>query len=412
MKRHDSWTERIWKIVNGVFANDRKSVRVVNDNESQFGESLVVNRTPIIELNGSYGFSLLRDEQATTGTGTVTSNGTGEILVSSGATTGSSACLESAEIGRYIPGYGAQLGIGARIENLITGDQEARVGGIGANKQNGFYFGVDSTGVFVARRRDGVVKDKTYQPDWNLDPLDGTGDSGVVLTLTQGNVLQIDFTWYGYGQIRFGVLAVVDGKQSFIPCHSLRVDGETSVASPNLKVCVEVDNNTTAEDVSVYVGGRQYSIIGNYVPKYRFTGDFRGDVDTSTTVVPLISFRRKSDFSDRSIKIEGYDSIVTGEPAVMELRLDPTLTNAAFDTPTDYTPSETALESDTSATAIDGGLVLWTQLVEAGQNKNTATLSVSEVDLDIPNGQTITLCARTVANTGSLKSCFRMREEW
>jgi hypothetical protein len=415
-KRHDGWTERLWGLIDSVRDKKRGSLLTTNSNESLFGESLVAARTPIIELNSSYGLSRLRDAVTETGSGTVSdtaSTQTGEFLLSSGTTTGSRARLESAEIGRYIPGYSAELGVGIRFEALPEGDQEIRWGGEGSDGQNGYYFGYDSGGVFVARCRDGTVLSKTYQQDWNIDKLDGTGRSGHSLDLTRGYIYQVDFSWYGYGAVRFGVLITLNGRQSFIVCHIMQdFDSGTSVVSPNLRVCINVGNNTTATDTQVYVGGRQYSIVGNYIPKYRFTADFRGDTNTSTTVVPLVSFRRKTGFGDRSIKLEGYDTLVASEPVYLEIRIGGTLTGETWETPTDYSADETALEADTSATAITGGDVVWGQLAAAGQNKNSAQLAAAQVDFDIPNGDIVTLCARTVTGTGSIISALRMREEW
>ena len=100
-----------------------RAIRVMAENETQFGEFLVATRTPILELNSSYGVSRLRDVTTTTGSGSV-ADGTGTIDVSTGTTASSTARLDSAEVGRYMPGYGAQIGIGVLLET----DREGRHG--------------------------------------------------------------------------------------------------------------------------------------------------------------------------------------------------------------------------------------------------------------------------------------------
>jgi len=413
-KRHDSWIERLWQLFNRAFFEQRNSLRVTNENESLFGESLTVQRTPIIELNSSYGTSRLRDVKRTTGSGAVTdSPSTGEIFVESGTTAGSTARLDSAEVGRYIPGYAAELGFGVRFTALPLGDQEFLWGGLGSDAKNGFYFGYDSNGLYLARRRAGVELDKTYQEGWNLDPLDGTGPSGYTIDVTLGYIYQIDFSWYGYGAVHFGVIIDYGGEQRFTPVHVMKEFAEgTSIASPNLRVSVLVNNNTTEQNAKVYVGGRQYSIVGNYIPKYRFTGDFRSSTDISTTVTPLVSFRRKDGEGDKSIKLEELSAIVGSEDVYLEIRLQGTLSAPNWRTPTDYSDDETALEVDTEADGIDGGDVVWTQLAAAGQNKNSTQFVSAEVDFDVPNGYVIALCARTLTGTGSIISHLNMREEW
>lgn len=418
-----SWRRLDWEQGENNSSSSGDAVRVTNEGQSQFGEVISTNRTPVIELNSSYGTSLLRDIENTTGSGSITSSD-GKVTISTGTTANSEAHLDSAEVGRYVPGYSAELGIGIRVPSPVTGDKRATWGGLGADELNGFYFGLDATGLYVARRFGGTEDDKVYQPDFNIDPLDGTGPSGYNLDLSSGNIYQIDFTWYGYGQILFGVVGVppdVNNKtpsggyrpsQNFLPCHSLGVKGSVSTYSPNLAVHALVNNGNDAEDISLDVGGRQYSIIGKYTPKYRFSGDFRGSVNTSTTPTPLISFQRKADYKDRSVKLSGFDTLVSTEPCIVEVRLDSTLTGATFGTPTNHTASETAVESDTSATALTGGVVVWQQLVDAGTNRNSSDLTSQSVEFDIPNNSTVTLCARTLSGTGSIVSAFRIREEW
>ena len=47
-------------ILDQVEIADIKALQVVNENSTQFGEDLVAERTPIVELNSSYGFTDLR----------------------------------------------------------------------------------------------------------------------------------------------------------------------------------------------------------------------------------------------------------------------------------------------------------------------------------------------------------------
>ena len=171
----------------------------------QFGATLVAQRRPIVELNSSYGTSLIRDRETTAGTGAVAKDTTGEIKVSTGATASSSATLEANARGRYIPGYGAEIGIGVRFDSVPTGEQNATWGAFSIGDVDGINFGYDATGPYVAYTRDST-ETKVYQDSWNLDKLDGTGTSGQTLDMSEGNIFQVKFTWYGYGQILFGVV--------------------------------------------------------------------------------------------------------------------------------------------------------------------------------------------------------------
>lgn len=81
-----SWRRLNWEQDENNSSATKDSVRVVNENRSQFGETVVVNRTPVIELNSSYGTSLLRDIEILTGSATVTPSN-GKIALSTGTGT-------------------------------------------------------------------------------------------------------------------------------------------------------------------------------------------------------------------------------------------------------------------------------------------------------------------------------------
>lgn len=395
------------------------AIKVQAENSSQFGEFIAASRTPIIELNSAYGTSALRDIVKLTGSASKDDiNGsldTGEISLSTGTTASSVACLASAEVARYIPGYSAEMGLGMRFPDVPTGDQAVRWGGRGLNENNGFYFLYDATGLAVVRKRDGT-EFITRREDWNIDKLDGAGPSGVNLDLTSGNIFQIDYTWYGYGNIRFSILGTAGEFQRPIPIH--RINNAdfigTSVKDPSMQVFSEVINGTTTSDYTAYVGGRQYSIIGSYVPKYRFTGETRSSVTISSTVTPLIGFNFKTAFQNRSIKLNGFNLVNTGaNTARLLVLIDPaTVTGQSYGTPTNYTAAETALESDIAATAITGGDVVWQGTLVPGGVGTTIGLGARDVDIDLPEASEIYLCAQTFSGTTTVESGFTMQEEW
>lgn len=402
--------------IDDVHIDSINALQFSNVNATQFGEDLVASRTPIIELNSSYGFSALRDLKDEVGTGAV-SDGSGTIDLNTGTTTSSSAELDSAEVGRYVPGFGAQIGIGVRVPTLPTGNHVARWGGRGANEDNAVLFGIDTTGIFTQIIRGGSSVEKVYQSSWNIDPLDGTGRSGYDLDPTDGTIYQIEFTWYGYGEILWGVIGQIldeDGvrRQRFIPCHQFRPSGDVSLRTPNLRLYAIVENGATASDFEVQVGGRQYSIVGTYVPKTRLSSDFRGSVSTSTTVVPLVSAQRKTGFEDRSVKLAQVSAIAGNANHLLEVRLGGSLTGASFGTPTNHTAAETALEYDTSATAISGGIVISQDLIPASSGQ-VRDVTESVLGLDLPDGEVVTLCARTITGTSTIEvSKLQLREEW
>ncbi len=386
---------------------------------SQFSELRTAAKTPIIELTSVYGLSDLRDIVSTTGSATVSNNNT-EFVLTTTANGADSAILSSAEKGRYQSGYAGEAGIGVRLPALPTGNQVVRWGLF--DEENGVFFGVDGTSPFVAIRRAGVDT-VIPQASWNVDPLDGTGPSGATLDLSKGNIFQMDFTWYGYGVIEFRVV-IPDPTtlaQEVITVNRYSTSGETSLADPNLPLRAEINNDGTASALQVFVGGRQYSILGNYNPTFRITSE-RRTITTTTTLTPVISFQRKTEFpagsgrpNSVSVTLEGID-LVTTDDIYYQVLLGGTLNGSFVNFPTATTNipnSETALLVNTTSTTLTGGQVLLQGLAaSAAQGNNRVLASASLLDFELPDTAFVTLAVATFTGSGSLVATFRVTEEW
>ncbi|MCP1156946.1 hypothetical protein [Bacillus infantis] len=253
---------------------------------SQFNELRVASKFPVVELTSVYGLSDLRDVVTTAGSGTVTNDGT-EYLISTGVGGTDTAILESALRGRYQPGYAGEAGVGVRLPVNPTGTQVARWGLF--DSENGAFFGTTSSTIFAAIRRGGVDT-VIPQASWNVDPLDGSGPSGATLSLSEGNIYQIVFTWYGYGVVEFRVVIPnpLTLAQEVVTVHRYVPSGQTSFIDPNLPLRGEVDNAGTASSLTLFMGGRQYTIIGKFNPVFRITSEVRSVSGVGATLRPVI----------------------------------------------------------------------------------------------------------------------------
>ncbi|MEK3703043.1 hypothetical protein MKY87_02865 [Paenibacillus sp. FSL R7-0198] len=388
---------------------------------SQFDELRVAQKTPIVELTSVYGLSILRDAVTITGAGTVTNNAT-EYNLSNSASGVDSAILESVLRGRYEPGYAGEAGIGVRIPSLPIGNQVAQWGLF--DTQNGAFFGVNSTTVFVTVRRAGV--DTTVpQSLWNVDPLNGTGPSGATLNLSKGNIYQIVFTWYGYGVIEFRVVIPdpVTLAQEVITVHRFSPTGQTSFVDPNLPLRAQVANNGTGAAYSIFVGGRQYSIIGKYEPTYRVTSERRRITNVTSTLTPVISFTRKAVFPAGSARTNSVQvnleeiNVISSVDLSYQVLVGGTLNGAFVNFPTATTiipDSETALLVNNTSTTITGGEVVF-QGITGGGAGNTKILASQELlDFTLPENQVVTLAILNIGGPGSntVDVVFRVTESW
>ncbi|MBU3161121.1 hypothetical protein KPL37_15465 [Clostridium frigoris] len=389
---------------------------------SQFNELRVATKFPIVELTSVYGVSDLRDVVITTGAGTVTNTST-EYSVNTTASGADSAILESAMRGRYEPGYAGEAGVAVRIPTLPTGNQIARWGLF--DSQNGAFFGATSTNIFVAIRRAGVDT-VINQSAWNVDKLDGTGPSGVTLTLSKGNIYQIVFTWYGYGVIEFRVV-IPDPTtlaQEVITVNRFSPTGQTSFADPNQPIRAEINNAGTATSFNLFVGGRQYSILGKYEQTFRVTSERRTISNVTTTLTPVLSFARKTIFPTGSartnsveVNLEEINLIATSADLAYQIILGGTVNGTFVNYPTATTiipNSETALLVNTTSTTITGGQVIF-QGVTSGTGGNSRVLATAELlNFALPDNAIVTLAVVRIAgpSSNSVTASFSVTESW
>lgn len=393
-----------------------RDVRVNAEGEivplDSFSHVATAERTPVIELKSTFGESALRDISTTAGSGTVSNSaGDGEFKLSTTANGSDSAELQSAERGQYIPGSAAEAGLYIRLPSDLIGNQEARWGYM--DDDDGIFFGQDGDGLFVQRRSGGTDQSKIRRSDWNHDQLDGEGPSGLTLDPADGSIYQIDFTWYGDGPFIFKVfLQDSRGVKQEAVLHRMNVTGELSVNNPNLPIRAVIENNGTATARDLFVAGRQFSILGRERPNRRLNGEFVTLSSIGTDFVPVMSFRKKSDFVGATVVSERVSAFADSQMRY-QLRLNPTLGGESFGNLTDTTATETALEVDSSATTLSGGEILDKGLLSsAGGNKEQLTESGTLPQI-LPEGQHVTLAVRTVAGTGAeVDATFILRENW
>jgi len=244
----------------GTYQELADTIKAVKGN---FDDLTVNSPTKVINLNGTNNLSFFRDEQQTSGNGTITDTESEYRVRKNGS---GYASLRSANRGVYQPGTTSRVGIGARIpDTSLSGDDEI-IWGYFENEagtetvRNAIVFGVDADGLFVKVVRGSTEIHKTYQENWN-------GEQQYDLDLTDGNIYQITFNYYGYGLIAWQrVLADQyrdeQVKQDTETLHVFGPTGQTSLTNTNLQVGATI-NGTSADDRSIYVAGRQYSIEGN-----------------------------------------------------------------------------------------------------------------------------------------------------
>jgi hypothetical protein len=116
---------------------------------------------------------------------------------------------------------------------------------------NGIFFRLNGTTKEIVIRSNVtgvVVNNAIAQASWNLDPLNGSGPSGLILDTIKAQILVIDFQWLGVGAVRVGfdINGIVIWAHQFNNANSI-----TSVYmfTPNLPMRWEIVGSGTAESL-------------------------------------------------------------------------------------------------------------------------------------------------------------------
>ena len=108
-----------------------------------------------------------------------------------------------------------------------------------------------------------TVDTKIPQSQWNIDKMDGTGPSGMVLDLAKMQMFYVDYSWYGAGYVRWGMRGR-DGNVTYV--HKMpnnNINNEAYMRSGNLPARYEsstdpiytsLTSSMSNTDTAMYVG--------------------------------------------------------------------------------------------------------------------------------------------------------------
>ena len=207
--------------------------------------------TPFTLFDSSHRFAdngLWSTATATSGTATFnTAQGLVDLAVT--AASGSEVVRETTKIFSYQPGK-SLLVLSTFVMSAAKTGLRQRVGYYGA--ANGYYLEQnDSTVSFVERSSvsGSLVDTPVAQASWNVDPLNGSGPSGITLDLTKAQILFMDLEWLGVGTVRIGF--VIDG--NFYVCHKFQhanIIASTYITTASLPLRYEITNTAATSGAS------------------------------------------------------------------------------------------------------------------------------------------------------------------
>ena len=302
-------------------------------------------------------------EESLIGTGATVGFSTTEGLINIGigTTTGESVIRETTKVFSYQPGK-SLLTLNTFIAETPKENLRQRIGYFGAD--NGMYFEIDdTTAYFVERSLSTGTETRVAQEDWNVDKLDGTGVSGIVLDLTKAQILWMDIEWLGLGTVRMGF--VINGVM--IHCHSFHhanLIQSTYITTASLPIRYEIANtgittssstlkqicSTVISEGGYELRGLQQSVGVPITSPYNMT--------VAGTFYPIISIRLKSSPNrlDAIVILTALSLMGVGNGIYYnwQVRASGTTTGGTWTSAGD----DSAVEYKLNGTGISGGRVL------------------------------------------------------
>jgi hypothetical protein len=165
------------------------------------------------------------------------------------AASGSEVLRETTKVFSYQPGK-SLLVLNTFVMSAAKTNLRQRVGYYGT--QNGYYLELNNTTVSFVERSfvtGAVVNTPVAQASWNVDPMDGSGPSGITLDLTKAQILFMDLEWLGVGTVRIGF--VING--NFYVCHKFHhanLITSTYITTASLPLRYEVTNTGATSGAS------------------------------------------------------------------------------------------------------------------------------------------------------------------
>lgn len=278
------------------------------------------------------------------------------------------------------------------------------------SRQNGIYLEQDGTNIYLVKRSyitGSVVETRVAQADWNVDPLNGSGPSDLVIDLSKGQIFWSEYEWLGIGSVRCGF--VIDGY--FIPVHLFNhanVLDSVYMTTASLPVRYEIENIgvTTTASTLKQVCVTVISNGGYSRTTERWTASKSTSTTLGTSFVPIVSIRLATGRTDSVILPAGVGLMPSGA-GNLEWALIHNGTLTAANTWTTHSTGN--VQYNTDATAITGGDIVRqgyfagsnqaTGAVDIYEGLNTFDLQLGRTNADTPVSDILTLAARAVSGS-------------
>ncbi|UNH61307.1 virion structural protein [Synechococcus phage S-SZBM1] len=283
-----------------------------------------------------------------------------KVTMSVGSTAGDRVIRQTRQVMRYIPGRASLISFAIRMETPVAGVRR-RFGVFDEN--NGAFFEDDGgtySCVIRSKASGSVVENRVTRDNWNGDKLDGTGPSQITASATAIQMINIEYEWYGAGQVIFTY--TIDGETHVI--HKFNTANRQDTvwcATPFLPIRCELENVTGAAGTH-YLHQGSNSLTQEGEPEKLGTLVSYSNPITGTTLTnantfyPVLSLRLKPTalagiVLPRSLQVATNDNT----NVFWKLIENPTLTGGTW---VNHPNPDAITQVNTTSTAMTGGVTI------------------------------------------------------
>jgi hypothetical protein len=276
-------------------------------------------------------------------------------------TANSEIVRETTKVFSYQPGKSLLI-FNSLVFNEPKENLRQRTGYFGAN--NGIYLEQSGLDTFFVERSivtGSVTETRIAKSQWNIDKMDGTGPSGIVLDITKSQIMWTDIEWLGMGSVRVGF--VIDGQ--FVLCHIFHhanLIQSTYMTTGSLPLRLEIKNtgtttsNSTMKQVCSSViseGGYELNGLQQAIST---PVDAPIDLTNANTYYNLISLRLKSTRLDAIVILSALSLLGITNNAIYnwQVRASATTTGGSWVS----AGVDSAVEYKLDSATVSGGRVL------------------------------------------------------
>lgn len=386
-----------------------------------FGRIRVTEPTSIFNSQSRYDTDRERFYEKVSSDGTILhlpNESAQQMIVST--TSGSEVIRQSREYLHYQPGK-SQLALITYSFGTSLQFSQKRVGYF--DNDNGVFLLNKNGSLFIVLRSKvsgSVVDNEVARANWNIDKFDGLGESGIEINAEKMNILQIELSWLGTGQVAVGFILDKIPYTAHVFRNS-NINDSTYMTSATLPVRWQINSagTNTQSDSMRAICSTVISEGGLTLP---FGVEFSTYQDTElnigTSYVPVLSIRPKSTFRglvNRMFFEEiAYRLNSRSNDAYFKVTINSQLTGANWQS----VDESSGIEFDSTSTGISGGIVKDINLVSAGDSFKVtgvgaeSVLGISKLTLDIDgnNPEILTISAKSRTGNADVLCNYRWKE--